>query len=464
MQYLVDWSLLLLNDAATVLLLIALQQSLCAMGWFVARRWLGLTRRVALQWAASALASAVGLGLILQRGVWPPVFTAFAANLLILLAFVLIRRGVQVFLRIRVTDVEHAVLLALDATLLTIGLFAPDPTWTVICVSLPIAWTLLRAAFESHRRLAADDALSAARAVALPLGLLGLTFAVRAASGLVVPELAARPLHESNAFNTGVAMAVMMAGLILNMVLAFLVTARMVRRLRQRSLRDALTGLLNRRALGPLLRRQVGRLRRDGETCAVLMVDIDHFKQINDAFGHAVGDAALVDLARLMRQVARDVDHIVRMGGEEFCLLLPHTDLDGALRLGGRLREVVCGADANACVPMTVSVGVAVAQSADEPADAVIARADAALYRAKAGGRDRVVLADPPPPTGLQAAQVFLCRAGLAAGLATAGSCRFSQSKNSPYQSCELRGFRIQWFSSGNHSSRASTPLALSVL
>jgi two-component system cell cycle response regulator len=133
------------------------------------------------------------------------------------------------------------------------------------------------------------------------------------------------------------------------------------------------------------------------------MVDVDHFKQINDSFGHAVGDAALVELARLMREAARDLDHIVRMGGEEFCLLLPHTDLDGALRLGGRLREAVCGADANACVRMTVSVGVAIAQSADEPADAVIARADAALYRAKAAGRDRVVLADPPPvPTVLQ--------------------------------------------------------------
>ena len=165
-----------------------------------------------------------------------------------------------------------------------------------------------------------------------------------------------------------------------------------------------MTGLLNRRALGPLLRRQVGRLRRYGETCAVLMVDVDHSKRINDSFGHAIGDAAPIALAQLMRQAARDVDHIVRMGGEEFCLLLPHTDLDGALRLGDRLRELVRGADASACAPMTVSVGVAVAQTADEPADAVIARADAALYRAKAAGRDRVVLAEPALLNGLRAA------------------------------------------------------------
>ncbi|MES2098402.1 MAG: GGDEF domain-containing protein [Pseudomonadota bacterium] len=274
----------------------------------------------------------------------------------------------------------------------------------VVSGTVPLRTVIATFSGRGTKKQVLDARRAAARAVALPLGLLSLTFAVRAALGLVVPEIAARPLHEGNTFNTGIAMAFMMGGLILNMVLALLVVARMVRRLRQRSLRDALTGLLNRRALAPLLRRQVGRLRRYGETYAVLMVDVDHFKQINDSFGHAVGDAALIDLARLMREAARDVDHIVRMGGEEFCLLLPHTGLDGALRLGDRLREVVCGADANACVPMTVSVGVAVAQSPDEPADAVIARADAALYRAKATGRDRVVLADPPAPPGLQMA------------------------------------------------------------
>ena len=394
-----------MRDTATVLLLIALQQGLCALGWWVAGRWLGLARDVAWQWAASALAAACGLGLILERGAWPPLLTWFVANLLILLAFVLIRRGIQVFLRLRVTDAEHLAVLALDAALLTcFGLLADDPTWAVIGVSAPIAWTLLRAAAESHRRLVAEDTLASARAVAGPLLLLGLVFAGRVVLGTLAPEIAARPLHESNAFNTAAAMVYMVVGLVLNMVLASLVVARVVRRLRQRTMRDALTGLLNRRALAPLLRRQVGRLRRYGETYAVLMVDVDHFKRINDAFGHAVGDAALVELARLMREAARDVDHIVRMGGEEFCVLLPHTDLDGALRLGGRVRERVHHADAGAAVPMTVSVGVAVAQSADEPAEAVIARADAALYRAKAAGRDRVVLADPHLPASLRLA------------------------------------------------------------
>ena len=384
-----------MKDTATVLLLIALQQGLCALGWWVAGRWLGLARRVAWQWAASALATAVGLGMILERGNWPLALTWFAANLLLLLAFVMVRRGIQVFSRIRVTDRENAFVLALDAVLLVVGLMAHEPTWAVVCVSVPIAWTLLRSAHEAYLRLMVDEGASAAYAVAGPLGTLGLLFVGRAVLGVLLPDMAARPLDAPGAFNTLTAMAFMVIGLILNMVLALLVVSRMVRRLRQRSLRDALTGLWNRRALAPLLRRQVGRLRRYGETYAVLMVDVDHFKQINDSFGHAAGDAALIGLAGLMRQAAREVDHIVRMGGEEFCVLLPHTDLEGAVRLGNRLRVVVREAEPGACGRFTVSVGVAVAQSAEESGDAVIMRADQAMYRAKAGGRDQVVLADP---------------------------------------------------------------------
>ena len=395
-----------MNDTPTVLMLIALQQGLCAFSWWVAGRWLGLARRVAAHWMLAALAAAFGFVLLLQRGVWPAVITLFVANVLIMLAFVLIRRGVQVFLRAPVTDLEHAGVLALDTVLLLyFGIIAHDQTLAVICASAPIAWTLWRAAYESHLKLARDVTPATALAVAAPLTLLGFVFSVRIVIGMVMPEVGARPLSESNPFNAATAMAFMVVGLVLNMVLALLVVGRLIERLRQRTMRDALTGLLNRRALAPLLQRQAGRLRRYQESYAVLMIDIDYFKKVNDSFGHAAGDAALVNLATLMREAARDVDHIVRVGGEEFCMLLPHTDRDGALRLGNRLRELVRTSDAMpARVTMTVSVGVAVAQSADETPESVLARADVALYRAKAAGRDQVVLAETPGAPDWQSA------------------------------------------------------------
>ena len=139
------------------------------------------------------------------------------------------------------------------------------------------------------------------------------------------------------------------------------------------------------------------RLRRNEKAYALLMIDIDHFKAINDQHGHSVGDAALVKLAQVLRQSSREVDHIARLGGEEFCILLPNSDLDGAMRLAERVHTAVRNAQWESIQrTITVSVGVAVAHIADETPQAVLERADQALYRAKNSGRDRVVLAEPP--------------------------------------------------------------------
>lgn len=170
------------------------------------------------------------------------------------------------------------------------------------------------------------------------------------------------------------------------------------------SSRDPLTGVWNRRQFDVALTSEIDRVARAGEPALVLMIDIDHFKNVNDSHGHAAGDAALVKLAELLRQAAREVDHIARLGGEEFCILLPHSELDGAMHLAGRVHTAVRDADWREFErSITVSVGVAVAQAPDETPQAVLARADQALYRAKDGGRDQVVLAE-PIDAGLQAA------------------------------------------------------------
>jgi diguanylate cyclase (GGDEF)-like protein len=384
------------QDIRTVLLLIAFQQGLCAFSWWVGGWRLGLPRFVALHWMIAAMSTAVGLALILQRGVWPPFLTLVVANLAIMFAFVVMRRGVQLLLRLPVTDGEHVGLLAFDAMLLLGFVAGEHTTVAVVGASVPIAWTLLRAAWESHAALLREGSRATAHVVATPLTILGALFALRAIVGVVAPEVAARPLHEANAFNGVVVMVFMLVGLLLNLVLALMVVGRLVSRLQHLSERDALTGLLNRRAIAPLLAREAGRLRRYGESYALLMVDVDHFKTINDCHGHAAGDAALVQLARVLREAAREVDSIARMGGEEFCILLPHCDQDGAMRLAERVHAAMHEAAwTGATQRLTVSVGVAVALAPEETPEAVLERADQALYRAKNDGRDRVVVAEP---------------------------------------------------------------------
>ena len=161
---------------------------------------------------------------------------------------------------------------------------------------------------------------------------------------------------------------------------------------------DHLTGLSNRRSLQGALEAELERARRYRRSFAILSVDIDHFKRINDGSGHAVGDQVLREIASRLAQHLRDTDRAARWGGEEFLVLAPETDLASAHALASRLHhdiqsEPVAGLD------VTISIGVACYRDGDSIA-AILSRADEALYRAKAAGRNRVMIEEEPkPPT-----------------------------------------------------------------
>lgn len=159
---------------------------------------------------------------------------------------------------------------------------------------------------------------------------------------------------------------------------------------------DALTGVLNRRGLDLAFEAALPRDPAPGPL-SVAMVDIDHFKRINDERGHAVGDEALRRLAARLSAVVRGGDAVVRLGGEEFLLVLPATDLERARAIADRLRAIVAAepvpvGDGEPPVRLTISIGVAQLRPG-EGRDALIERADAALYLAKQTGRDRVEVA-----------------------------------------------------------------------
>jgi diguanylate cyclase (GGDEF)-like protein len=191
-----------------------------------------------------------------------------------------------------------------------------------------------------------------------------------------------------------------------NLALAQMVVMRLVRRLQHLSRHDALTGLMNRRALLGALDGEQSRMRRGAPGWALLLVDVDHFKRVNDLFGHSMGDAVLCRVAEVLRQSARDMDTVARMGGEEFCVLAPMTDLHGAALLAERLRQAVAASSTRPeDVTVTISVGVALARpGSSESAESALSRADVALYRAKAGGRDRVEMS-PDEEATLEAGQ-----------------------------------------------------------
>lgn len=158
---------------------------------------------------------------------------------------------------------------------------------------------------------------------------------------------------------------------------------------------DHLTGLFNRYHFFALAPRELERARRYRHDVALLIIDVDHFKTINDTYGHIAGDTVLQHIANHMRRELRNADILARFGGEEFIALLPETNLSGALRVAGRLRTTI---EANPVlldgqpIGVTISIGCAALRPAerDEHLDTLIQRADRALYAAKAGGRNQV--------------------------------------------------------------------------
>ncbi len=168
------------------------------------------------------------------------------------------------------------------------------------------------------------------------------------------------------------------------------------------ALTDELTGLYNRRYLFAHLDELIGRVNRDGVGAALLLFDIDHFKQVNDSYGHAAGDDVLREVAARTLNTVRSVDLVARIGGEEFVVVMPETGPAIAAAVAERLRLAVAaspfvGRAGGPSLRITISIGATVATAGGEDRDRLLKRADDALYQAKAAGRDRVIVRAPDP-------------------------------------------------------------------
>ena len=187
--------------------------------------------------------------------------------------------------------------------------------------------------------------------------------------------------------------------------------------LRYQATHDCLTGLLNRSATLEALRNELDRASRQGSPVCLMLGDIDHFKNINDTYGHAVGDAVLCEAAQRMRSSLRTYDSVGRYGGEEFLFVLPGCDVQNARNQGERLLTAITSRPVElprVAVSFTLSIGIVVKYSVSvDDLESLIQAADSALYTAKAHGRNRVVLSGTTEPQvkTIQAVAAFQPRA-----------------------------------------------------
>ncbi len=373
-----------LFDPRTIIVMASVMSLMMGGVMFFLRRIYPLNIHGLLHWAIAPLTCCISTALFAARGLIPDLISSAGSNMILLSGAALFYWGSQRFHDIAPSYRFWVAVLAACAPAF-VWFIAVDPQYEVrvVLFTAIMMWILV-----NHARLllTRGDANAFTRPTGylliLQCGFLVLRM-VDALQGHGVAGL----LDPSGAQITYL-MAYTFTFLLLVVGIILMAAERMRIEFEHIATHDSLTLALTRRAWLENCSRELARCRRHGHNMAVVMMDLDHFKNINDTHGHQVGDQVLVDFSQRVRQQLRQADRLGRFGGEEFVLLLPETSPEDALKVAERIRT---SRRQLPDVPLcTVSIGIATYENDTDSVNHLLARADEALYRAKALGRNRV--------------------------------------------------------------------------
>jgi diguanylate cyclase (GGDEF)-like protein len=352
-------------------------------------------------WSATFLFGALATLLFLVRGFAGELFAIGAGAALVIAAFACCWQGARAFDRRR--PLWLAVILAPCLWLLacTVPGFVENAAYRVMLSSPILSAFAAMSAIEVWR--GRQEELPSRWPVIVLFGSLSLVFLSRLALvGRLPFPFGALPMEVS--FVAIFNLVVMFHALLLTVLVVALTKERLELEQRTKAQTDPLTGALNRRAFMARGGRLLMRHQRDAAPLCLLFLDIDHFKSLNDRFGHSGGDDVLMKFVGLVNASIRPTDFLFRIGGEEFCCMLPRTDTVQAHRVAERIRylfETATVDVAGTVVKATVSLGIASTETFGYDIDTLIRRADMAVYAAKRQGRNRVVVATADVAIGL---------------------------------------------------------------
>jgi diguanylate cyclase (GGDEF)-like protein len=368
---------------------------LCGFLFFALR--VGFPKSIAglSEWGWGCLLMVVAAVGFTTRGALPVLFHSYLPNLLIPAGVIAMDRSLRVFGGLRPRERALLALLAAAAVALGWVTFVVDDYRMRVIVFSGLLALLFAACAESIARFgakrfaewftcavyAATAGVMAVRCVAVLLG-----------TGPLTLENDTSTLHDIYITSFPFSLVAMSLGFLL------MANRALQLRLEAQALHDPMSGAYRRDAFLDMLEREIALARRQQSPLALLMMDVDNFKAINDTSGHLVGDRVIADFAARATQLLRAQDVLGRFGGEEFVVLLPQTGIDGGLRIAERVRACMAESNANGLPHYTVSIGVAGLGSDHPDAMALLDAADQAMYRAKRAGRNRVLAALAPTP------------------------------------------------------------------
>ena len=375
-------------DLRTLLILMAVADLVLAAGL-----WIGASRRLRdglSHWAGSLVVRAFALGVFALEGSAQSGAVALAASMLALSA-TLQGAALAAFDRRQMPAWVHTAVIAAVAVPLQVlagdhagaGLFAGVIFGTLMAIAAALAWQLPPVPGSRARGL-----LVATFAVS------GIAFTLRGVSAMFVAN-PGRGFEEPSGFAAATLLLACAAAIGATFAFLLLHKDRAQAEALRLATMDPQTGAYNRRTFHEIAEREMSRARRAGTPLSIVMLDIDHFRAVNEQHGHRIGDAVLQRFVEIVRSAMRQEDMLVRFGGEEFLVMLPDVPGPGAVIVAGRIRRAVSREALEIeglSLPLTVSLGVAARlDEGPESMDGLIARADAALSLAKQRGRNRVV-------------------------------------------------------------------------
>ena len=383
-------------DVRTALLLGALTTLLLGLLLAAVSRDFAPMLRPALRlWLRGNLLQPLGFVLFALRGQIDDLLTVVLANVLIVIAFADYARALHLLMQRPDPKLPTRVCIAIVLATVSFFTLVVDSIAIRIVVASLVLATLCGLSARALLRGRWSRLSSAQRVTGSVFVVSTLVLLYRVGYTVLHPWVVEDGLQSSVVqaitFGTGAVLPLLCSyGFLL------LCNDRMRQELQRTAAIDFLTGALNRGAIEALGARALSRARRHGTTCAAIVIDVDHFKRINDTHGHAAGDAALREIVQRLRGVMRSEDTLGRLGGEEFLVLIDDTDTEQATLAAERLRRALgdtCLALELGPHPTTISLGVAVLAAQDQTFSDLLRRADRALYAAKEGGRNRVELA-----------------------------------------------------------------------